>query len=44
MSGEITWDSMDSYGKRYSLAGNDFEDFAYIIRSMNNAYLDTKKK
>lgn len=40
----IPWRALQSYAEYYGLDNDDFEDFQFILRKMDDAYLDTVNK
>ena len=40
----IPWRALQSYAEYYELNNDEFEDFQFILRKMDDAYLDTVNK
>lgn len=46
MDGGIPWTAISQYGRRYEIEGQEFEDFAFLIRALDQEWqkiMDEKK-
>jgi hypothetical protein len=42
--GQIPWTAIHEYANRYGIVGDDFDELNYLIRSMDDAFLEYKEE